>query len=154
MSDGHVYWDAASALERLGGDEGLFREIVQIFLHEAPKHLAGLRQALAQKDKDSVERIAHTLKRRAELFRRFRRGVSRQQAGGCWPKWRLRMRCQHPDVARKRCRGPPTKHASCFARKDIEPISDPTIWSSFQWLRRQFRSNLESTSLHQPSAFW
>jgi len=62
MLDGHVYWDAASALERLGGDEGLFREIVQIFLHEAPKHLAGLRQALAQKDKDSVERIAHTLK--------------------------------------------------------------------------------------------
>jgi len=62
MLDGHVYWDAARALERLGGDEGLFREIVQIFLHEAPKHLAGLRQALAQRDKDSVERIAHTLK--------------------------------------------------------------------------------------------
>ena len=62
MLDGHVYWDAARALEPLGGDEGLFREIVQIFLHEAPKHLAGLRQALAQRDKDSVERIAHTLK--------------------------------------------------------------------------------------------
>jgi HPt (histidine-containing phosphotransfer) domain-containing protein len=62
MLDGHVYWDSARALERLGGDEGLFREIVQIFLHEAPKHLAGLRQALAQRDKDSVERIAHTLK--------------------------------------------------------------------------------------------
>ena len=62
MSDGHVYWDAARALERLGGDEGLFRDIVQLFLHEAPKHLAGLRQALAQRDKDSVERIAHTLK--------------------------------------------------------------------------------------------
>ena len=62
MLDGHVCWDAARALERLGGDEGLFREIVQIFLHEAPKHLAGLRQALAQRDKDSVERIAHTLK--------------------------------------------------------------------------------------------
>ena len=62
MLDGHVYWDAARALERLGGDEGLFREIVQIFLHEAPKHLAGLRQALAQRDNDSVERIAHTLK--------------------------------------------------------------------------------------------
>lgn len=62
MLEGHVYWDAARALERLGGDEGLFREIVQIFLHEAPKHLAGLRQALAQRDKDSVERIAHTLK--------------------------------------------------------------------------------------------
>jgi len=62
MLDGQVYWNAARALERLGGDEGLFREIVQIFLHEAPKHLAGLRQALAQRDKGSVERIAHTLK--------------------------------------------------------------------------------------------
>ena len=62
MVDRHVYWDAARALERLGGDEGLFREIVQMFLHEAPKHLAGLREALAQRDKDSVERIAHTLK--------------------------------------------------------------------------------------------
>src|SRR5437763_15025449 len=62
MLDGHVYWDAARALERLGGDEGLFREIVQIFLHEAPKHLAGLRQALAQRGKDSVARSAHTLK--------------------------------------------------------------------------------------------
>jgi HPt (histidine-containing phosphotransfer) domain-containing protein len=62
MLDGHVHWDAARALQRLGGDEGLFRDIVQIFLHEAPKHLAGLREALAQRDKDSVECIAHTLK--------------------------------------------------------------------------------------------
>ena len=135
MLDGHVYWDAARALEQLGGDEGLFREIVQIFLHEAPKHLAGLRQALAQRDKDSVERIAHTLKGELSYL-----GVS--------------AAAHHASKLEDAGRNGDLEHESCFARKDLQPISDPAIWSSFQWLRRQFRSNLKSTSLHQPCASW
>ena len=62
MSAGDVRWNAAQTLERLGGDEELFREIIEIFLQEAPKQVASMREALARGDKDATERIAHTLK--------------------------------------------------------------------------------------------
>jgi two-component system sensor histidine kinase/response regulator len=55
-------WDAACALERLGGDADLFREIIQIFLQEAPKHMTELQEALVHGDRAATERIAHTLK--------------------------------------------------------------------------------------------
>jgi two-component system, sensor histidine kinase and response regulator len=55
-------WNAAQTLERLGGDEGLFHEIIEIFLKEAPKQMTSMREALARGDKDATERIAHTLK--------------------------------------------------------------------------------------------
>ena len=55
-------WDAAGALERLGGDADLFREIIQIFLQEAPKHMTELQEALVHEDRAATERIAHTLK--------------------------------------------------------------------------------------------
>jgi HPt (histidine-containing phosphotransfer) domain-containing protein len=57
-----MQWDAAETLERLGGDERLLREVIQIFLEEGPKQMASIREALARGDKDSTERIAHTLK--------------------------------------------------------------------------------------------
>src|SRR5437016_14513621 len=62
MSAGDVRWNAAQTLERLGGDEELFREIIEIFLQEAPKQMTSMREALARGDKDATERIAHTLK--------------------------------------------------------------------------------------------
>jgi hypothetical protein len=43
-----MHWNMAKTLEQLGGDETLLREVVEIFLKEAPKHLAGLRLAVAQ----------------------------------------------------------------------------------------------------------
>jgi len=55
-------WNAAQTLERLGGDEGLFHEVIEIFLREAPKQMASMRQALSRGDRDATERIAHTLK--------------------------------------------------------------------------------------------
>jgi len=55
-------WDGERALERLGGDADLFREIIQIFLQEAPKHMTELQQALVHGDSAATERIAHTLK--------------------------------------------------------------------------------------------
>lgn len=61
-SAGRVRWEAARALERLGGDEQLFQEIIQIFMEEAPKQITGLREALAHGDAGATERIAHTLK--------------------------------------------------------------------------------------------
>jgi two-component system, sensor histidine kinase and response regulator len=54
-------WNPAQTLERLGGDENLLHEVMEIFLEEVPKHLAGLRKAITQQDAEAVERIAHSL---------------------------------------------------------------------------------------------
>jgi len=55
-------WNRAEALDRLGGDEDLFRELCQIFLEESPKSLEDLRRALANEEAPAVRRIAHTIK--------------------------------------------------------------------------------------------
>ena len=54
-------WNPAQTLERLGGDEKLLHEVMEIFREEAPKHLAGLQKAIAQQDAGSTERLAHSL---------------------------------------------------------------------------------------------
>jgi two-component system, sensor histidine kinase and response regulator len=54
-------WNPDQALERLGGDEELLHEVMEIFLEEVPKHLAGLRKAITEQDAETVERIAHSL---------------------------------------------------------------------------------------------
>jgi HPt (histidine-containing phosphotransfer) domain-containing protein len=54
-------WNPAQTLERLGGDEKLLHEVMEIFREEAPKHLAGLREAIDQQDAGSAERLAHSL---------------------------------------------------------------------------------------------
>ena len=54
-------WDPVQTLERLGGDEQLLHEVMEIFCEEAPKHLAGLGKAIAQQDAETIERIAHSL---------------------------------------------------------------------------------------------
>ena len=54
-------WNPAQTLERLGGDEKLLHEVMEIFREEAPKHLAGLREAITQQDAGSAERLAHSL---------------------------------------------------------------------------------------------
>ena len=55
-------WGKAEALERLGGDEALLRELCQIFLEESPKVLQKLREAIAEKDAEEIRRSAHSLK--------------------------------------------------------------------------------------------
>jgi len=57
-----VRWNISKTLEQLGGDEALLQEVLDIFLDEAPKHLAGLRLAVAQGIAKTVETSAHTLK--------------------------------------------------------------------------------------------
>jgi HPt (histidine-containing phosphotransfer) domain-containing protein len=58
---GAAPWNRSVTLERLGGDEKLLHEVMRIFAEEAPKHLSGLRDAIAQQDAGRVERIAHRL---------------------------------------------------------------------------------------------
>ena len=54
--------DREEAIARVGGDEGLLREIAQLFLDDYPRSLAELRAAAAHGDSRKVERSAHGLK--------------------------------------------------------------------------------------------
>jgi len=54
--------DTGVLLDRLGGDEGLFFEVIDIFLEEAPKSMEKLRDALDARDSSAVESIAHSMK--------------------------------------------------------------------------------------------
>jgi two-component system sensor histidine kinase/response regulator len=58
----HRVWQKAEALERLGGDEDLLRELCQIFLEESPKQLHVLRRAVVAGDADAAMRAAHSFK--------------------------------------------------------------------------------------------
>ncbi len=55
-------WNKREVLDRLGGDEVLFRELCGIFVDESPKLLEKLRQAIAAGDPEAVMRAAHSLK--------------------------------------------------------------------------------------------
>ncbi len=55
-------WSRTEALDRIGGDEELLRDLCQIFLEESPKLLEKLQKAVAAGDSDGVMRAAHSLK--------------------------------------------------------------------------------------------
>lgn len=54
--------DCAVALERLGGDEELLREVASLFLDEYPGLLREIRHAAENGDASALERAAHTMK--------------------------------------------------------------------------------------------
>ncbi len=54
--------DRDSALVRIGGDEELYRELIELFLEDSPKQLEILKSALAAGDRILGERQAHSLK--------------------------------------------------------------------------------------------
>lgn len=56
------------ALRWVGGDRRLLRELVGIFVDEAPGRLAELKRAAAARDAATVERVAHTLKGSAGIL--------------------------------------------------------------------------------------
>ena len=60
--DSTISWDIAQTLERLGGDEKLFHEIVGIFLEDGPKQMTTLRHAIAEGNAADIEKAAHSLK--------------------------------------------------------------------------------------------
>jgi HPt (histidine-containing phosphotransfer) domain-containing protein len=55
-------WDLRQTLHRLGGDEKLLYEVLDIFIAQAPQHVDTLRRALAQGDAEAVQRTAHSMK--------------------------------------------------------------------------------------------
>ena len=50
------------ALARVGGDEELLHEIAVLFLHECPRALLEIHQAVAGEDAAKLENAAHSLK--------------------------------------------------------------------------------------------
>lgn len=54
--------NSAVALERLGGDEELLREVARLFLDEYPVLLAEIRESVSLRDADGLQRAAHSLK--------------------------------------------------------------------------------------------
>jgi len=55
-------WDRAAALDRLGGDESLLNELIEVFFNDYPVLAARLTEALAKGDLASLREPAHTLK--------------------------------------------------------------------------------------------
>jgi HPt (histidine-containing phosphotransfer) domain-containing protein len=50
------------ALTRVGGDEELLRELIEVFLGDSPKWLDDLRKAAAGRNAVDLRRAAHTIK--------------------------------------------------------------------------------------------
>jgi PAS domain S-box-containing protein len=55
-------YDPQVALTRVGGDEELLRELIEVFLSDSPKWLSDLRKAAADGNAVDLRRAAHTIK--------------------------------------------------------------------------------------------
>jgi signal transduction histidine kinase/CheY-like chemotaxis protein len=60
--------DWEKALEQLDGNTALLHTMVELFLEECPKLMAGIRDAMSQGNTSALRRAAHTLKGSADVF--------------------------------------------------------------------------------------
>ena len=65
-ADSPFEWDAA--LENVGGDEAMLRDLVEMFFVECPKLIEQIREHIASADGSELRRAAHTLKGSAHVF--------------------------------------------------------------------------------------
>jgi signal transduction histidine kinase/HPt (histidine-containing phosphotransfer) domain-containing protein len=80
-------FDHRDALARLGGDEELFRDIVQTFIEDCPRLLVDLRQAVQARDGQAVAAAAHAIAGTVAMFsagpaNEVARRLERRSAGG------------------------------------------------------------------------
>ncbi len=61
-------FDQAAALESIGGDRGLYDEIARLFLDDAPRMRAQIRETIHRRDAQALRRAAHSLKGAATHF--------------------------------------------------------------------------------------
>jgi len=54
--------DKALVLKRVGGDLELLRELIDIFREECPQLMGEMREAIAARDGETLERVAHKIK--------------------------------------------------------------------------------------------
>ena len=57
-----LHWNYAAALDRVGSDEALLRELIDIFFEEYPKYVNRLNEAVSRQDPLSLREAAHALK--------------------------------------------------------------------------------------------
>ena len=55
-------WTATALLARVGGDEEIARELVQLFVNECPRMLEAVRTSVASQSPIEIRRSAHLLK--------------------------------------------------------------------------------------------
>jgi HPt (histidine-containing phosphotransfer) domain-containing protein len=55
-------WSPEQMIARLGGDEGLARQLVALFLAECPRMMAQVRESVEQGSADVIRRAAHAFK--------------------------------------------------------------------------------------------
>ncbi|MGV8119338.1 MAG: Hpt domain-containing protein [Candidatus Xenobiia bacterium LiM19] len=55
-------FDRDSLLERMGGDERFVREVINIFLMDAPLQMSAIKASIEKKDIEGICTYAHTLK--------------------------------------------------------------------------------------------
>ena len=60
--------DQAVALSRVGGDEDLLREVVELFLSDYPNTMEKIRLAVSARDASALEQYAHSLKGSVSTF--------------------------------------------------------------------------------------
>ena len=61
-------FDPSAAINTVGGDVGLLREIIDVFFDEYPRWLTEIRDSVAREDAAVVRRVAHTLKGAVSTF--------------------------------------------------------------------------------------
>jgi HPt (histidine-containing phosphotransfer) domain-containing protein len=54
--------DRTGVMNRLGGDEDLFGEVIDLFLEDCPARLTAIRQAVDRRDGEAIRIAAHALK--------------------------------------------------------------------------------------------
>lgn len=79
----------APALERLGNDRQLLREMAQFYLEDAPQLLAELQRGLNEGDVELVTRSAHSLKGLSSNFDGERAQEAARQVESCGRAGRL-----------------------------------------------------------------
>ena len=62
MSEPAPVYSREVALARVGGDEELLNELIEVYLGDSPKWLAELRKAAAERSPIELRRAAHTIK--------------------------------------------------------------------------------------------
>ncbi len=60
--------DRTDVLARFEGDAELFQEVAELFLEDCPERMTHVRDALARRDCDALQRAAHSLKGSAGNF--------------------------------------------------------------------------------------
>ena len=87
-----MVWDMDDTLERLGGDEKLFHEVIEIFLDDVPKHMAALAAGYRRRQCRSHRTSWPILSKESWVTWEFRRSREKHV------KWKNSVRSQMFDL--------------------------------------------------------